>query len=107
MVLDQENRCIVNRALDSLEIASADISNPPQISRDEMLLGSGEERKRLSIDSIRQVTRFSGHSSHKLKLTFSTKQRPYQLEFLEEQARDDFCTQLQAVLSTVAFCEDV
>lgn len=106
LVLDRESKCIINRALDSLRHLHANTANPPHVEKKEMLLGLGVERKRFSIDSIEQVIRYRKGLSNELKLTFKTRQRPYQLEFIDEQECSSFCSKLQDLMPQLNVVDD-
>ena len=105
-MLDRESKCIINRALDCLRHLHANTAHPPHVEKNEMLLGPGVERKRISIDSIKQVIRNRNGLSNELKLTFKTRQRPYQLEFIDEHKCECFCARLLELMPHLSVVDD-
>ena len=94
LIIDATTHSLINTIPRSLETTRLNNDQVPSITHEEMIhVESSTVRKTLDILSISEVIRFSD-ASLAITLKFNSEQRPYQIEFLDQAQRDDFCDNL-------------
>ena len=102
LVIDSTMNSLINTIPHGLETTRLNNLNHddqvPSITYEEMIdTESSTVRKTLDIFSISEVISFSD-ASLAITLKFKSAQRPYQIEFLDQVQRNDFCTHLAQFL---------